>query len=68
VTRDRCYDFKKYFRRKILVPAFFAQNAKFSPKIGKIAKNCDHSIDPRLVEFSFHLMGWARSEKKTIVR
>jgi hypothetical protein len=29
VTRDRCYDFKKYFRRKILVPAFFAQNAKF---------------------------------------
>jgi hypothetical protein len=30
----------------LIITLVFEKNANFSPKIGKIAENCDHNIDP----------------------
>jgi hypothetical protein len=31
----------------LIITLVFKKNANFLPKIGKIAENCDHNIDPR---------------------
>jgi hypothetical protein len=40
----------------VIIALVFEKNAIFRRKLAKIAENCDHSIDPRLGEFS--LLGW----------
>jgi hypothetical protein len=34
------------FAKIVIITLVFEKNANFSPKLGKIAENCNHNIDP----------------------
>jgi hypothetical protein len=41
----------------LIITLVFEKNAIFLPKIGKIAENCDHNIDPRSPEVRMQTVG-----------
>jgi hypothetical protein len=58
-----CSNLLLVFAKIVIITFVFEKKTPiFSPKIGKIAENCDHNIDPSLDEilpFGLFLLPWA---------
>jgi hypothetical protein len=47
--------------QKIIITLVFEKNAIFRPKLAKIAENCDHNIDPWVVQLLEYLLTLVRT-------